>query len=86
MEPLAFTTRSGSTYVVMVRSDGDGIDVVRVSDHPVGAGGRTSFAQRYTSVEFVTGPSGIQAQFRDAGDPRAAFFTSPISEVIRIRA
>jgi hypothetical protein len=87
MEPLAFTTTTGSTYVVVFHEDG-AIDVARMSDHPVrwaGADGPTSFVRRYTSVEFVTGPRGLQVRFGDARDPDAAFLTSPLEHLVPVR-
>lgn len=87
MEPLAFTTDGGSTYVVTFREDGAGIDVVRISDHPIRGRARdrdTSFAARYTSVEFVAGPRGIQVRFANAQDPTGNFLTSPVTRMVQV--
>jgi hypothetical protein len=88
VDPIAFTTETGSTYVVAFRSDGTGIDVVRISDHPVRwseSGADTSFVRRYTSLEFTAGPDGFHVQFKDARDPGATFVTSPIRQLIPVR-
>lgn len=89
MEPLAFTTARGSTYVVTFREGGRSIDVARLSDHPVrwaSLDRGTSFVARYTSLEFVAGPRGLQAQFKNVEDPEATFLTSPITDVVQVRS
>jgi hypothetical protein len=84
MEPIAFTTVSGSTYLVSFPSDGEGIEVTRVSDHAVrwlGDTSEVSFSRHCSSVEFVTGPKGLQAQFTVEDE---TFVTSPIQEIAQV--
>lgn len=84
MDSLAFTTESGSTYVVTFSLDDVGIDVIRVSDHPVvglAPARPTSFAARFQRVEFFASAEGLRARFSDAPGGGQWVVTSPIRQL-----
>lgn len=84
MDRVAFRTEGGSAYVLDFNVDG--IEVVRVSDHPIPGRPQRSatFAARYDSAEFQATAHGIRVHLRSHVDRTRNFTTSPVRDLVQL--
>lgn len=84
MDRVAFRTEGGSAYVLDFKADG--IEVVRISDHPIGGQAHlpSTFATRYDSAEFKATVAGIRVHFRSHIDQPRNFTTSPVQDLVQL--
>lgn len=86
MDRVAFRTDGGSAYVLDFKTEG--IEVVRVSDHPITGQAHlpSTFSARYDSVEFRATIHGIRVHFRSHIDQTRNFTTSPVQDLVQLPA
>lgn len=86
MDRVAFRTEAGSAYVLDFKADG--IEVVRISDHPITgqADLPSTFAARYDSAEFNATVHGIRVHLRSHTDQTRNFTTSPVQDLVQLSA
>lgn len=86
MNRVAFRTECGSAYVLDFKADG--IEVVRISDHPITgqADLPSTFAARYDSAEFKATAAEIRVHFRSHIDQTRNFTTSPVHDLVQLSA
>ena len=86
MDRVAFRTDGGSAYVLDFKTEG--IEVVRISDHPITGQARlpSTFAARYDSAEFSATVHGIRVHFHSHIDRTRNFTTSPVQNLVQLSA